>query len=243
MAGSESDVTKPASSETCSCVNIPSRPKASICETRVLGSAPLIPTVTVCNTVWGSSPHSMGDSAMLGKPLLPLAFAPWQAAQLSPNSVRPSSRTVRIRSPSDWICARSCLLDPGHPVRAFCSGFFDGFGDLLLLVNAEQPFEIPGPIRPARHQKGPAQREDAHGNEKKVHRSRNWRVEFLDAIPFMPGRVLASEWDHVRLYTWLILSVGYAVFRSIFEPLLVRRPEGVDEDPDRPWRSGRTGPN
>ncbi|MNL75636.1 hypothetical protein D3C87_2014740 [compost metagenome] len=45
----------------------------------------------------------------MGKPGVPRALVPWQAAQLSPNRAAPVSRTMAISSVSAWIVAKSSL--------------------------------------------------------------------------------------------------------------------------------------
>src|SRR6185436_3326772 len=87
------------------------------------------------------------------------------------------------------------LLDPGlagllHALHRLHDG--------AAIVGAQQPLGIGGAERKSRHQEPVAERPDVgHGDEEKDD-ARDRRVQFLDAVPFVPGRQVA-RWG-IALY-------------------------------------------
>ena len=88
-----------------------------------------------------------------GKPWPPLRVRPWQAAQLSPNSVRPVWRTTSISAGSAWISLIALGLDLLRPApRDRAPPASATPATVVALVGAEQALGVGRAERPGRHQ-------------------------------------------------------------------------------------------
>ena len=134
-----------------------------------------------------------GAAVRSGKPLPPVPRVPWHAAQLSPKSVPPASRTVCISAGSALIAAKSISsIRFVHTDRsALASSTWRS--TVVLWSIPSKPLRVGPAQRPGRHEDPVSDREQGRDDEKEDHDPRHRGIEFLDAVPFMARRHAAGD--------------------------------------------------
>ena len=84
-------------------------------------------------------------------------------------------------------------LDAAHPVGPLALRLDDPRLDRLPLVDAEKTLGVGRSQRPGRHEEPPDDRPDVGHDQEHQDAARNRRVQLLDAVPLVAGRLAAAD--------------------------------------------------
>ena len=100
----------------------------------------------------------------------------------------PSRLTHNVHQARIGLDGRIAIgLDLLRPLIAAKRGLFQGFLHIPPIIKTQQSLCVCHANRPSGHQYPIAEGEQRGQNQKEIDRAGDWRIQLLDAVPFMPG--------------------------------------------------------